>query len=84
MQQSRSASVAESLLALVLVVVEVEARLVADLQGLKNTAYPIESVLCAYLGQYPVIDVSVHHDYLRLSLLQCSAEVDPSIRVKGP
>jgi hypothetical protein len=82
MQQSRSASVAESLLALV--VVEVEARLVADLQGLKNTAYPIESVLCAYLGQYPVIDVSVHHDYLRLSLLQCSAEVDPSIRVKGP
>jgi hypothetical protein len=71
-------------LALMLVVIEVEARLVVGLQGLKNPAYAIESILCAHLGQYPIIDVSVHHDYLRLSLLQCSAEVDPSIRVKGP
>jgi hypothetical protein len=84
MQQSGSAGVAKSLLVLVLVLEEVEARLVAGLQRLKDPAYPIESVLCAHLGQNPVIDMSVHHDYLRLSLPQCSAAVDPSIRVKGP
>jgi hypothetical protein len=46
------AAVAETLG--VLVVVEVEARLIAGIQGLKDPAYPIESVLCAHLGQYPV------------------------------
>ena len=71
-------------LVLVLVVEEVEARLVAGLQRLKDSANPVESVLCAHLDQDSIIDMSVHHGYLRLSLSQCSVEVDPSIRVKGP
>jgi hypothetical protein len=62
----RSASVAGALRALV--VVEVEARLVAGLQGLKDPEYPIELILFAHLCQFPIIYMRAHHDYLRPSL----------------